>query len=184
MQFLSDLNIGFVCISLSVILLLIMGAIVFIRKELPPFKTVLINGSVGQIKAYLETGNIDLNMYDEFGITPLMIAASYNKNFKVTELLIKKGASVLSRDNEGYTALFHAIRNKAPYKTMELLIKRGADLYDRTADGFTALTVALKNEPTSDLLIWLINHGLDVNERDRNVLAAEQSQLRINQRTS
>lgn len=76
---------------------------------MPPFQTVLISGSPAQTLAYIKTG-ADPNGRDEYGITPLMVAAAYNKNTKVTDVLLKAGASVTLKDSEGMTALFHAIK--------------------------------------------------------------------------
>lgn len=86
-----------------------------------------------------------------------MVAAAYNKNTKVTDILLKAGASVMLKDAEGLTALFHAIKNSAPQKTLDLLLKRGSNLYDRTNNGQTALTIALSNKPAPGLLVWLKN---------------------------
>lgn len=134
-----DMNFGLIFIIVSGVLLSIIGIIFFLRKELPPFKTVLISGTPKQIKCYLETGEVSLASRDEFGITPLMTAAAYNKNPKVVSLLLKAGAGVHERDNEGYTALFHAIKNNAPLKILDLLVKRGAKTDDRTNDGLSAV---------------------------------------------
>lgn len=149
-------DIGLICIAASAVLLVVIALIVFFRREMPPFQTVLISGSPAQTLAYIKKG-ADPNGHDEYGITPLMVAAAYNKNTKVTDILLKAGASVMLKDAEGLTALFHAIKNSAPQKTLDLLLKRGSNLYDRTNNGQTALTIALSNKPAPGLLVWLKN---------------------------
>ena len=78
------------------------------------------------------------------------VVSSY-KNFDMVELLIKEGADVNARDNEGKTVLIYAVDTIISYPRfyseeskglLDLLIKRGADVNIKDNDGRTALSLA------------------------------------------
>ena len=62
-----------------------------------------------------------------FGMTPLMTAAAHNTDPDVISLLIRNGARIHDRDNDGTSALFHAIiSNPKPNPILRSLIQNGA----------------------------------------------------------
>ena len=62
-------------------------------------------------------------MTDGGGYTPLMYAAQEDneKEVKISEFLIKKGANVNAKDEEGYTAADYA--NAEEHKKVEALLR-------------------------------------------------------------
>lgn len=51
-------DIGLICIAASAVLLVVIALIVFFRREMPPFQTVLISGSPAQTLAYIKKAQI------------------------------------------------------------------------------------------------------------------------------
>jgi len=78
-------------------------------------------------KYLLSKENIDLNVQDKRGCTPLIRAIS-NGNFQKAKLLIKKGANPNLKENRGHTALDIAIlsKNKQKQQLIKLLKNYGA----------------------------------------------------------
>lgn len=71
------------------------------------------------------SGGADVNSKDDmFGVTALMLASSRGK-FEIVELLVKSGADVNRRDNDGLSALYYATRAKNK-EIMAFLQEHGA----------------------------------------------------------
>ena len=96
----------------GVLLLLVLVWVLFYRK-VPPFQKALVNGAARHVRYYLKTGLVNPNIRDETGKTPLMVAAAFNKSPAVCAVLIKAGADVTAKDNDGMTAFLHAAANNA-----------------------------------------------------------------------
>jgi len=73
-------------------------------------------------------------------VTPLHLAARYGYG-KAVELLIKHGADVNAKTNDGLTPL-HAAAYNGHVEVVKLLLERGADPTVRGTDGKTPLDVA------------------------------------------
>ena len=53
-------------------------------------------------KLLIESQSIDINAYNKFGITPLMVVVtSNNKNLNFCKLLVENGANVNAKNNNG-----------------------------------------------------------------------------------
>jgi ankyrin repeat protein len=122
-------------------------------------------GDLSESQSLIEQG-VHVDGRDEYGNSPLMIAARSPKNDKVTRLLLKAGAAVNSTNAVGETPLFAAARvgNESGVK---LLLKHGADPNIRNCKGVTALMVAAE-EGNPECVQALVEAGADVNTCDRN----------------
>jgi ankyrin repeat protein len=79
-----------------------------------------------ELAQYLLGEGCDVNACDDWGLTPLIWAATTDNNLEVTELLLKAGADVNHRTKDGQTALFWA-KDQGCEDAVELLLKYGAD---------------------------------------------------------
>lgn len=91
---------------------------------------------------YLLQHGAQVNVYNDNGYTPLMLAV-WSKQTEIARLLLDSGADVHARDNEGKTALRFALAPSGDASSVELLIERGADPNHRDSKGRTALHMAL-----------------------------------------
>ncbi len=75
-----------------------------------PLCVAIMKGDTESVKKFIEYG-ADVNESSN-GMTPLMIAARFNK-VEIISLLISKGARVDDKDEKGFTALKYAELSKA-----------------------------------------------------------------------
>ena len=75
-----------------------------------PLCVAIMKGDTESVKKFIEYG-ADVNQ-DSNGMTPLMVAARYNK-VEIISLLISKGARVDDKDEKGFTAMKYAELSKA-----------------------------------------------------------------------
>ena len=91
----------------------------------------------------------DVNAKNEYGWTPLMIAAIENTP-EVLKVLIEAGADVNAKNKDGVTALMPAARNNSNPEVLKVLLEAGADAKAKNNEGQTALDYARKNEKLKD----------------------------------
>lgn len=113
------------------------------------------NDDVEWVKRCISNGayvNARIGIGEWSWTTVLMCAISRD----VADVLIKAGADVNAKDNDGRTALMVIVSNyKERLKDVaELLIKSGADVNAKEYNGLTALSLAriYKNDDIADLL--------------------------------
>lgn len=70
-----------------------------------PFSAAIVKGDVEAVKKFIEYG-VDVNEKSN-GMSPLMIAARYNK-VEIIKILLANGANPNSKDEKGFTALKYA----------------------------------------------------------------------------
>ena len=109
---------------------------------------------------------VDLELRDEYGCTPLHVAAESNAA-ATTAFLINSSADLNARENFGFTPLLYAIHeNKV--ETATVLLRHAADYKIATKVGNTILHVAA-NVATIPMLVVLTKarmRGLDLEARD------------------
>jgi len=96
-----------------------------------------------RVKELLSRGEW-VNAKDKYGWTALMWAAR-NNNREMAELLLRKGANVRYRDEDGDTALINAVlndANKQDLRLIRVLLRSGANPLERNRKGFSALSIA------------------------------------------
>lgn len=91
---------------------------VYVANEtLSPLCNAVVQGDFETVKKMIEFGS-DINETSN-GLTPLMIAARYNR-VEIVQLLVKNGAKINQKDAKGKTALKHAELSNAK-ETVEFL---------------------------------------------------------------
>ena len=122
---------------------------------------IIIHASrIGNIEVLQELIRLetDLNVRDEKGYTPLIIAC-YNNQYRAAKLLLDSGADVNAQDYGGNTALM-GVAFKGYKDIAEMLIAQGARLNLRHGNGGTALMFAAMFG-RNDVLQLLLHHGAD-----------------------
>ncbi len=108
---------------------------------------------------------IALNVTDEFGWTPLLLAADAGHE-KIVKLLLERGADpeVLTTSAEGRSPLTAAVRS-GHAEVVKVLLKGGSNIYARDRSGSSAPVWAALEGQTTVMTIFL-NNGLNVNYQD------------------
>lgn len=125
-------------------------------------RAVLLNDVMG-VERILETGEVNAEVTDKYGFTPLMQAAQ--KGYpEVMEVLIKHGADVDTQNDSGKTALMLATF-AGKLKSIEFLRECHAKYDVRDKGGSTAFHWAIDGQHM-DTVSWCIDDGWDVNIKD------------------
>lgn len=137
-----------------------------------------------EIRRLVELG-ADVNIRDEKGRTPLMIATERYLNTNragtgVIRALLQAGADVNARDTEGNTPLLWLAAHYCeccelypPQPLMQLLIEARADVQARNKEGLNAAELACCHPyPSAELISWLQAKGLPLCKNAEMVLAA------------
>lgn len=75
------------------------------NETITPLSVAISKGDIESVKKFIEYG-ADVNEKSN-GLSPLMIAARYNKT-EIIKFLLSKGARLKEKDENGYTALKYA----------------------------------------------------------------------------
>lgn len=109
------------------------------------------------------------------GMTALMLAQDPQASltFKLTPVLIEKGADVNRADNDGNTALMLHTYWYCFKDVIKAMVKAGYDVNARNRKGDTVLHYVMKNK-NSEMAVYLIKKGADVNiANDQQVTPAQ-----------
>nr|BDT34765.1 ankyrin repeat domain-containing protein [Myxococcus sp. MH1] len=122
------------------------------------------------ILAVLLKAGVDVNAPNGQEETPLMLAATFKDQPKLTELLLEHGASVETVNDRGWTALMWAIR-AGNEGAVERLIAKGANVNHLATDdeGDTALTLTVNEDelfstPSPRIVSALLRAGANPNQ--------------------
>lgn len=117
---------------------------------------------------YILDFNLDINMKNINGDTPLMLACvthSIGHPVEVIQLLLNRGADINVKNHNGTTALMKACTN-GNVKIVEFLLKNGAanNINEKNKYGDTALTVACiyNYNDNIEIVKLLLNYGADI----------------------
>jgi ankyrin repeat protein len=147
-----------VCVAVEFITGLIVLTATRAATAEPALFQAIRNGDKAAIRAQA-TNAISVNARDEWGNTPLMVAAA-NGDIAVLELLLNAGAEVNATNKAGATALMRAATDE---QQVRLLVNRGADVKARSQLGNAVLILAARPYGSTRTVKLLLDHGADVN---------------------
>ncbi len=98
-----------------------------------------------ELQRSLLLAELDLNLRDDFGQTPLMYAISHGRS-DIVPLLLDNGADVNAQSTSGWTALMFAARDNPD--TIPILLDKGANRDFVNQDGKRAFDIALELHPS------------------------------------
>lgn len=109
----------------------------------------------------------DIHTQNEWGMTPIMLAAQNNSAVVVLNALIAAGADIRATEPKYRSNSLHlAAGNNTNPKIIQALIAAGADLNSRNYLGETPLIMAVSTNEVSRIISTLIKEGADINARD------------------
>ena len=109
----------------------------------------------------------DIHCQNEWGMTPVMLAAQNNSSVVVLNALIAAGADIKATEPKYRSNSLHlAAGNSDNPKIIETLIKNGADLNSVNYLGETALIMAVNSNKSTRVVSALIKAGADVHASD------------------
>ena len=110
------------------------------QNEVNLFNTVVAN-DVPTLRQQIAEG-ANINMINNAGQTPLMLAASTAGDTRLINVLLKAGADINMKTPEGWTALMYASRDTSNLAIPYLLLNAGADPTVKNAEGQSVTDVA------------------------------------------
>ena len=140
-------------------LLLMTPANVHADSEPPatPLPVAVITGDLAAVRQHIEAGT-DLNQRDDFGSTPLVIAAVFDRP-EMTDVLLAAGADPTLRDPQGSTPL-HIASLLGRTRVVVSLLGAGVDRYARSASGAMAFDYAAAPLPEEQAIYDLLRNRL------------------------
>ena len=126
-----------------------------------------VSSGVIAITQLLVAANADVNSRNIDGITVLHMAADVEEGTPIIDLLLSRGASLDSEDNEGFRALHHAVYINNP-ENLQLLLDRGANINAVHVLGTTALMCGILANAHETLRLLLRDETLDYNAKNSN----------------
>ena len=125
-----------------------------------------VNGFTTCVKRLLSIRNINVNVKDVYGWTPLHCAAR-NGHVEIVRLLLQNGAEVNAKGNGGYTPLhFAAICGQVDI--LHLLVENGANLEAQDNYGYRVLHWAAYYGHLPIIQELISRYHLDINARRKD----------------
>ena len=119
-----------------------------------------------EIRDLLKEG-ADIHVQNDWGLTPVMLAAQYNPSVVVLKALLEAGADIHESEPKYRSNALHLAANRSTnVKVIEALLEAGADLNARNYLGETALIIAVNTNPKTRIVSALLKAGADFNARD------------------
>ncbi|NND43773.1 MAG: hypothetical protein HKN58_00515 [Xanthomonadales bacterium] len=135
--------------------------------------------TVVELQAFLEA-QVDVNLADKRGWTPLHSAARENGNPEITELLLGQGAEIGARDRAGDTPLHWAAAENDNPEVVATLLRHGGSVNERDRYGWTPLHTAAETSSDADIIELLLNAGAEPGKRAYFLLFSPKFLLRHN----
>jgi ankyrin repeat protein len=144
------------------------------------FFDLVKTGPPQDVQAAIDKGADLKGREEDRGRTPLMAAAAWNPNPEVITTLLKAGADIKARDENGATVLMAATYNTNPEAITMTLLKAGADINAQNKVGMTPLIMfAARYNTKPEVITTLLNAGADAKVKDSDGKTAfDYAQLR------
>ncbi len=120
--------------------------------------------SPGALNAFI-AADVDVNVSDPRGWTPLHSAARYNSNTEILALLLDAGATVNAKDRAGDTPLHWAAAENINAKIITTLLEAGADVNAVDRYGWLPIHTAADSNANPDVIQALLSAGAKRNRR-------------------
>ena len=153
------------------------------EKGLSPLMKLLDFGSEEKLERYLQKSpDIDLNIQDNEGLTPLMYAILFG-NLKSAKILLEYGANPDIQDNIGKTSLMYATQMRDP-DLVRVLLEYYSNPNTSDKDGYTPLMISACLGDTEIVKDLLKNVRIDPDQKAKDgrtalLVAVEFGQLEI-----
>ena len=118
----------------AVAALLTAGAVAVAQSANDRLFNAVKNGTAADVRAAIKEG-ANVNAWDGYGFTALMLAARYRRDTEVIKILVAAGADVNARDRSGWTALMCAAFWNTDPDVVKALIGAGANVNARDNNG-------------------------------------------------
>lgn len=122
---------------------------------------------------YFIAKQISVNQPDKDGTTPFMMAASYNKELEVLNIVLNNVKDINVKNKKGVAALAFAVKNNSP-EVIALLVDKGADVATTDANGDNLAYYLLQSNEVENKevfekkLLPLKLKGFDINKPQAN----------------
>lgn len=111
---------------------------------------------------YLVKQGADVNCTNEWGLTPLMLAAQYNTHVVVLKALLKDGADINAVEPKYRSNALHLAANACSNpKIVQALVEAGSDINARNYLGETPLIMSVLQNKNTRIFSQLISSGAD-----------------------
>jgi len=139
--------------------------LIYLKNQSKQLLIAVEQSNLSAVKDLLKIKDININIQDKEGQTPLMLAIKRNHQPIIIEL-INHGADLNIQDKDGKTALMLAIMDINQSMAIKLM-DGSADLNIRDKNGKTALMFAI-SKGDANMTHKLIDRHVDLNIKDAN----------------
>jgi len=126
-----------------------------------------VSSTKGNMIKELVRQGADINCTNEWGLTPLMLAAQYNTHIIVLKALIHAGANIDAVEPKYRSNALHLASTRCSnVAVIDVLVDAGADVNARNYLGETPLILAAAQNPNTRIFSQLLKRGADITIRD------------------
>lgn len=126
---------------------------------------IAANNCTETLKVLLDTPGTQINERDDKGLTPVHLAAKFNREASLKMLLDTPGIRVNKKNKKGWTALHLAAKHDSAESIEKLLNTPGIRVNKKTTRGWTALHLAAKYDSIDSVEILLNHPDIQVNKK-------------------